>query len=396
MKILVISTLYPPHVVGGAEKAAALLAEGMVRRGHEVIVTSLHPGSEEVVEVRNGVRVYRVPMDNFYWPFGQKKKPPAFVRLAWHLREMWNPRAARRVAQILDTESPDVVHTHNICGFSLAVWLEIRRRNLRLVHTVHDYYLLCPRSNLFRNGHICHRRCLDCRLLTLNRRRLSRLPDAVVSVSRYALEEHTRRQCFKGVPATVIYNIQQETIVPDATARRQTEDDLIFGFIGRLEEEKGIETLLDATQQLTRSNWRLKIAGRGLDDYVQRLKSRFPDTRIQWLGFTDASLFYSSVDVVVIPSLWSEPLPYVCVETLHARKALICAQSGGLPEIAKLAEVAKLFPAGDKVALKNHMNDALAEPQRWKQPKATDTSKLKDFSEEVVVEKYLRAYTPRC
>ena len=75
MKILIISTLYPPHVIGGAEKAAAELAEALVRRGQEVVVVSLHPGSSEGVEDRNGVRVYRLPIDNFYWPFGRKKKP---------------------------------------------------------------------------------------------------------------------------------------------------------------------------------------------------------------------------------------------------------------------------------------------------------------------------------
>jgi len=52
----------------GAEKAACELAEALVRRDHAVVVVSLHPESNEVVEDRNGVRVYRLPLDNFYWP----------------------------------------------------------------------------------------------------------------------------------------------------------------------------------------------------------------------------------------------------------------------------------------------------------------------------------------
>jgi glycosyltransferase involved in cell wall biosynthesis len=142
MKILIISTLYPPHVMGGAEKAAAELAEALVRRGHVVVVVSLHPGSSEVVEDRNGVRVYRLPIDNFYWPFGRKRKPNPLYRLAWHVREAWNPVAARRIGKILDAETPDVVNTHNVCGFSLAAWREVKRRKVRLVHTLHDYYLM--------------------------------------------------------------------------------------------------------------------------------------------------------------------------------------------------------------------------------------------------------------
>jgi glycosyltransferase involved in cell wall biosynthesis len=167
---------------------------------------------------------------------------------------------------------------------------------------------------------------------------------------------------------------------------------LVFGFIGRVEEEKGIETLLAATRQLHQSNWRLKIAGRGLDGYVDKLAKRFPDPRIEWLGFTDAAKFYSFVDVVVIPSLWAEPLPYVCVESLHAGKGLICASSGGIPEIARLSNLVEFFPAGNANALAEKMNLALSSPQEWREHRVPDASRLGAFREEYVVEGYLREY----
>ena len=393
MKILIISSLYPPHVIGGAEKAAAQLAEALVHRGHVVVVVSLYPGSSEVVEDRNGVRVYRLPVDNFYWPFGRKKKPNWVYRLAWHIREVWNPVAARRIGSILDAETPDVVNTHNVCGFSLAAWREVKSRKVRLVHTLHDYYLMCPRCTLFDKGRNCEKRCLSCKVLTLNRRRLSQQPDSVVSVSQHALNEHLRRHYLEDLPATVIYNIQGafKSFLPQ-TRNGQLSADLVFGFIGRVEEEKGIETLLAATRQLHRSNWKLKIAGKGLDGYVDKLARRFPDSRIEWLGFTDAAKFYSSVDVVVIPSLWGEPLPYVCVESLHAGRSLICASSGGIPEIARLSHLVEFFPAGHENALAEKMNLALSSPQEWRERKVPDDSRLGAFLEEYVVERYLREY----
>ncbi|MGA7766363.1 MAG: glycosyltransferase family 4 protein [Candidatus Sulfotelmatobacter sp.] len=393
MKILIISSLYPPHVIGGAEKAAAQLAEALVHRGHVVVVVSLYPGSSEVVEDRNGVRVYRLPVDNFYWPFGRKKKPNWVCRLAWHIREVWNPVAARRIGSILDAETPDVVNTHNVCGFSLAAWREVKSRKVRLVHTLHDYYLMCPRCTLFDKGRNCEKRCLSCKVLTLNRRRLSQQPDSVVSVSQHALNEHLRRHYLEDLPATVIYNIQGafKSFLPQ-TRNGQLSADLVFGFIGRVEEEKGIETLLAATRQLHRSNWKLKIAGKGLDGYVDKLARRFPDSRIEWLGFTDAAKFYSSVDVVVIPSLWGEPLPYVCVESLHAGRSLICASSGGIPEIARLSHLVEFFPAGHENALAEKMNLALSSPQEWRERKVPDDSRLGAFLEEYVVERYLREY----
>lgn len=394
MKILIISTLYPPHVIGGAEKAAAQLAEALARRGDEVVVVSLHPRPNQVVEDRNGVRVYRLPIDNFYWPFGRDEKPNILRRLAWHIREMWNPIAAWRIGKIMDAEMPDVVNTHNICGFSLAAWREIKRRKVRLVHTLHDYYLMCPRCTLFRNGRSCEKRCLDCKILTFTKEGLSQLPDAVVSVSQHALDEHTKRHYLEGVPSTVIYNIQgcAQSPVRQTADARQFSGDLVFGFIGRVEQEKGIETLLQATKQLNQPNWKLKIAGRGLDGYVQSLRKTYADPRIEWLGFIDSSEFYSSVDAVVLPSLWAEPLPYVCVESLHAGKSLICASSGGIPEIARLSERVEFFSAGHSDALAEKMNLALSSPTEWRERKVPDTAKLSAFREEYVVQRYLREY----
>lgn len=397
MKILIISTLYPPHVVGGAEKAASELAEALVRRGHNLVVVSLYPGSNEVVEDRNGVRVYRLPIDNFYWPFGRKKKPNSLYRLAWHIREMWNIAAARRIGRILDAEMPDVVNTHSISGFSLAIWREVKRRKVRLVHTLHDYYLMCPRCTLFHQGCTCEKRCWSCKVLTFNRRQLSQLPDSVVSVSQHALNEHLRRRYLEGLPAKVIHNIQGplESPLPQTHTGEGSSRNLVFGFIGKIEEEKGIETLLSATTELQLPYWKLKIAGRGLDSYVAKLQELFPDPRIEWLGFTDATTFYRSVDVVIIPSLWAEPLPYVCVESLHVGRSLICAASGGIPEIAHLAHTVEFFPAGNTCTLAEKMNLALASAQDWRTRKVLDSSKLESFREEHVVREYLRKYAPQ-
>lgn len=395
MKILIISTLYPPYLVGGAEKAAAELAEALARCTHEVVVITLYPGSEEVIENRNGVRVYRLPVDNVYWPFGRSRKPDAISRLAWHIREMWNPRAAGRVGRILDSEKPDVVNTHNISGFSLAIWREIKSRRLHLVHTLHDYYLLCARGTLFRRGRNCEIRCLGCRALTLNRRRLAQLPDSIVSVSRYALQEHLKNNCFQNQPTSVIFNIQGGFKSPALKIQGRTcaTSDLIFGFIGKIERQKGIETLLEATRLLQSRYWRLRLAGKGSDKYVDELGRRFTDTRIEWLGFTDAEEFYASVHVVVIPSLWAEPLPYVCVESIHAGKSLICASSGGLQEIARLSEVVEFFPAGDANALAEKMNLAITSP-RFRNSSVPEKARLAPFQEQYVVAKYLEEYTP--
>jgi glycosyltransferase involved in cell wall biosynthesis len=393
VKVVLIGSMYPPYAWGGAEKAIAMLAEALVRKGHNVVVVTLHPGYLERTEERNGIRIYHLPLDNLYWPFTRETKPRPLMRIAWHLREMWNWKAARRVGRILDLEAPDVVHTHNIGGFSVAIWRAVKEREIQLVHTLHDYYLLCPRTTLYRRGKSCESRCVGCRLLTASRRAASRVPDEIVSVSRFTLDKHKSLGFFPNAGSRVIYNIQcrdLDGMRPVPTGSHA--GGLGFGFIGRIEPEKGLEVVLEATRRLIRPDWRLTIAGKGTPAYVRRLAQKYGDERIHWLGFATAAEFYPAVDVVVIPSRWNEPLPYVCVESLHEGKSLICAQVGGIPEIAQLSKVVEYCQAGNVEELARVMNRALDDQIRWKQNIPPASVALEPFTEEVVVARYLSAY----
>ncbi len=390
MHVLIINTLYPPLTVGGAERSVCLLAEALVRSGDRVSVVTLHPGSEETVEKVNGVRVYRLPMDNHYWPFGRASKPSVPARLLWHVSDSWNRRAARRVARILDQEMPEVVHTNVICGFSVAVWREAKKRNMRLVHTLRDYYLLCPRNALFRDGSICVERCMDCKAMTVNRRSASQLVDAVVSISGHVLDCHTQRGYFSESPSSVIYNIGGKGTTP--RPRNDERKSLIFGYIGRLEDEKGIQVLLEATRYLSEPNWCLRVAGVGLDGYVSALKQQFSDTRIEWLGFADAQRFYASIDVTIVSSVWQEPLSRTVIETFASGKSAICAESGGIPEIASLGKVVATYPPKDARALAAIMNRAMLNSELWRDGGFRDEGALKLFTDTSIVASYHAIY----
>jgi glycosyltransferase involved in cell wall biosynthesis len=390
MRILMINTLYPPLAVGGAEKSVCLLAEALVRSGDQVAVVSLHPEPQETVEIQNDVRVYRLPMDDRYWPFDGGKKRGKAARLWWHMGEAWNIRAAERVGRILDQERPDVVHSNNLCGFSVAVWREVKKRKIRLVHTLRDYYLLCSRSALFREGSVCIRRCTDCKALTANRRPASHLVDAVVSISEYVLNCHTQSNYFAGSPSAVIYNIGGANT--PSSPRSHREDRLIFGCIGRLEDEKGIRVVLEATQRLSVPNWRLRIAGVGLNGYVDALKQRFPDPRIEWLGFTSPQQFYASIDVTIVSSVWPEPLSRAVIETFASGKSAICAQSGGIPEIANMGRVVATYPAKDSRVLAEIMDGAMLNVDMWRSGGFRDASAGSLFNDRSIAASYRAVY----
>jgi glycosyltransferase involved in cell wall biosynthesis len=389
---MILSALYPPLIHGGAEKAAWQLAEALVAEGDDVSVISMHPGKEETTETLNGVRVYRIPMDNIYWPFGLEVKESSGKRLEWHIRDMWNAKTAARVGRILDIERPEIVNSHLIIGFSPAVWREVKKRRIRLVHTMHDYYLMCPRAIMFSGGKTCQTRCTQCKALSVTRKISSGSVDSVISVSRYVLDAHESRNYFPGVPGSVIHNVSTlpENVSP--ASADPDPDHLVFGFLGRLDEFKGVQTLLKATRLLTKDNWRLRIGGAGLEATIRALKSEFTDPRIEWLGFTNADDYFRSIHINIIPSLWADPLPYVVIESHLHGKAIIHSDSGGIPEAATLGRKTAMFPAGDVDALAALMNSALAHRSEWLHGGFRDSAALDTFSVKTIVEKYRTVY----
>ena len=166
MHVLVMNNIYPPIMAGGAELVVADLCEGLVRSGHQVTaVSTCGPEMEPYpVETREGVTVIRFFPRNVYWNFARQGQPKT-RRLMWHLRDAWNRDAARRFRAILEDAPPSVVHTHLIDGFSASVWRRARRAGIPVVHTAHDYHLLCPRAFLLdRDWKICKQPSLGCRI----------------------------------------------------------------------------------------------------------------------------------------------------------------------------------------------------------------------------------------
>src|ERR1035437_8115881 len=195
LRVVLVSNFYPPHVVGGAEIVAAQLARELVATGVDVsVVTTCGPQDGMREEVLDGVHVVRFFPRNLWWNFarfqaGDARSLPA--KLVWNLRDGWNRDAARKFGAVLDAVAPDVVHTHNLKGLSPSVWAEARRSGLPVVHTMHDYYLLCGRGTMLRrDGTPCGQRCLGCLGYRAWYKPKAALVDLLCSPSRHLLDVH--------------------------------------------------------------------------------------------------------------------------------------------------------------------------------------------------------------
>lgn len=89
MKLLTISSLYYPYVIGGAENSTRMIAEGMINFGFSSVVITIAP--EEKIEEVNGVKVYYVTKRNLYHFFPKRAQRPGPIRLLWHLIDLYNP-----------------------------------------------------------------------------------------------------------------------------------------------------------------------------------------------------------------------------------------------------------------------------------------------------------------
>ena len=364
MKILLTSTLYPtpqaPKIVGGAEIFARRFAEGLAQRGDEVEVIRAASTPGQASELCNGINVYSAPVQNIYLPFSEQKDIAS--RTIWHAIDDWQIQAPM-IAERIRAFKPDVLHSNNLSGLSTAVWRVAAKLGVPVLHTLHDYYLTCPRCSRFDKGRSCERTCTSCGILTYHRKRATHWLSAVVGVSERVLSIHTDMGMFAETPIrTVIRNASTEP--PRSPYPRPVcTTEVTFGFIGRLTEEKGIDNLMRALAMLPPDRIRMMIAGRLSDPEQQRLRTLAPEARIEFMGFVSPDEFYKQVDVVIAPSIWHDPGPLVVADAKAAGRPLLGTHFGGMPEVIVHGVTGWLTEA-DPQSLAKSMLEIAADPHK--------------------------------
>ncbi len=348
MKIVHINSLYFPFQIGGAEKSVQVLAEAQRTLGHEVSVLTTAPDGDEKQASINGVDVHYLSVRNLYRPFTDKPHT-SISKVLWHALDSYNPMMGGVIGKKLDLLKPDIAHTHTIAGLSVSAWRAAEKRSIPRVHTLRDYYLACPRSTMFRNGHNCTTPCGDCAFYASPRRRQSVKVDAVIGNSRFILDRHLKMGYFPNARIRDVIFSGQPTPVSQPRAVRFPGSRPVFGYIGQINPTKGVAMLVDTFRQLGPVA-ELRIAGRIDSDFALGLKAAAPDW-VKWLGWQSPADVYRQVDAVVIPSLWHEPLPRAAIEAAMHGAHVIGSNRGGTPEI--LAQVGgQIFDPEEPASLK--------------------------------------------
>ena len=304
-----------------------------------------------------------------------------YLRLA--SRTIWSQQTFRELRQIFQTHRPQIAHFHNTFPLiSPSAYYAAHAENVPVVQTVHNFRLCCANGQLFRDGRVCE----DClgksspwRGLVHKCYRNSRVASAGVvsmlathralgswsrAVDLYiALTEFSRRKLIEGgLPASKIA-VKPNFAYPDPCAGAGREGYALF--VGRLSQEKGLETLLSAWR-LLEGILPLKIAGGGpMAATVQEAASN--DVAIEFLGPVPLEAVYTLIGeatVLVLPSEWYECFPRVLIEAFAKGTPVIASKLGAMAEIVDDGRTGLHFKPGDAADLAAKVRLLLAEPQQ--------------------------------
>jgi glycosyltransferase involved in cell wall biosynthesis len=349
MRILIVNAAGGEEWRGGVERGIALASSLLNERGVEVRLLQSTPSSE-----RQAFEVVRVG------PTG----PGALGRRVRNRLIDFTAVSTRELDAAVVASGADVVHTHNLPGITTAVWDVARRNGIPIVHSLHDYYLLCPRASLMnRRGELCGDHVF-CRLRTA---RLGRWSDAVsilTGVSNAVLDAH------EGLFPLARREVLRNPMVAFDRERMRppTLEPLTVGYLGGLTHEKGVEELLGAVEQLrgdTRFDFRIGGHGR-LMPLVQERAAQLGNLTFDGVVRpADKRAFIDRCDLGIIPSVWAEPggPTHVLAEWLTAGRPALVSPRGGLGEVAgAVGGAIPVEPSSDAIvgALLG-----LARPERW-------------------------------
>jgi glycosyltransferase involved in cell wall biosynthesis len=234
------------------------------------------------------------------------------------------------------------------------------------VQTLHNFRLLCPAGNFFRDGIIC-KECLDHSLLQSVRHgcyRNSRGATAGIalmlafhrcldtwrtSVTRFiALTDFAKKQFIAaGFPS------QRLAVKPnfvDTDPRERVGAGEYALYVGRLVENKGLRILLDAWKNL-RAQVPLHIAGDGPDRAALEAQARemqLPGVVFRGrLSHAEVLETIKGARFLVVPSLLYEGLPMCIVESFACGTPVLCSRLGAMIEIVEDHVTGLHFSSGD-------------------------------------------------
>lgn len=344
------------------------------------------PGGEDIVAQREAALLQRAGHEVIEYRRSNKELDALnfWRKLAVPKRMVWADDAVRDLRDLIKRTKPAVAHFHNtFLMISPAAYYACRQMGVPVVQSLHNPRLLCPSANFYRNGGVCQ----DCLGKTPpwpgvvhGCYRGSRLQTALVAgmltthrllktwqqqVDAYIVFTEFYRQQFinGGLPPEKIF-VKPHFVDPDPGGRPGDPGGYAL-FLGRLDPEKGVRTLLRAWQRV--GSRLLKIRGDGqLRGEVENFMQQNPGSVevIGRLSGEDLSRLIKGACFLIWPSEgYYETFGLVAIEAFACGVPVIASKLGVLAEIVQDGRTGLHFVAGDAGDLARKIEWAFAHPQ---------------------------------
>lgn len=385
--IIINAMIFPvPAVNGGAVET---LLESFIKQANtdsefEITVVSLaDPEAERISQTYSTIRFIWLPRPKLLDCADQGitkflrtiKRDPNL----WQKNYLWQLRVKKQVQAILQEQSFDLVLVEN----AMFLMKLFEKRELAQKY---------EQKVIFHSHNLHFRQLASTQALA-----------GVITVSHF-LEENSR-SCFgRDVTMQVVYNGLDSSLFQKEVSHQKLKTlrdkwgiparSQILVFVGRILPKKGVGELIQAFERFNHPEAHLLLVGAssfGMKeetafelDVAERVQG---NSRIHATGFVphhELGNYYALADVVVLPSIWEEPLGLTMIEAQMAGRPLITTSQGGIPETSH-SETSLILDLGPNfvVDLAQAMEQVLSHPVTWEE-KAKEAQKwaLSHFNEE--------------
>lgn len=373
----VLNLTSSPHVLGGVETLLLNAVGKYDARRFDVAFCNLFSGADEVggnaeSALYNELRARKVKY--FHVPGNGWRDMPALVN---------------KLARLLRRERFDILHSHMLHA-TLIGHLAARVAGVRVRIASRQYT-----GEVFYNKGGWVRR-LDSYMM--------KTATHIVACSGSVRDTLLREEKIAREKITVVYNSIDLRAIDEAKPSSPApwdaswNDCLMLGSVGNLHPRKGHADLLRALPQVleVEPRARLVILGEGVERANLEALARelgIAD-RVLLAGFRDDTLaLIHKFNLYVHPSL-HEPFGIAIAEAMAARKAVVCAATGGIPEVVgEDGAAGVLVSPGNPAELADAIIRLLGDPEAMRRMGEHGRRRAaENFSVEVTVENYQELY----
>ncbi len=362
-KILFICPYFPPYGSGGAERTSLLHAEILIKNGYEVSIIT--PSYGDKYETNNSFEIIRFDIGKkiklgeqispriFYNPITQNKLKKKILESfnsddlkCIHVQHHFLLRGAALAAEKLDV--PLISHIRDtglFCSLGGCCLIYEKPDKIPYLKNPIKHHIWCyfrnwikfqEINNLFNFSYGFIKSFIPLTVFLNNRshlknskkiifasKNLKKIYKQTLEKKYYVILEYVYAVAKKKVNI----KIKRNYIIDEIKKKNNS----IILYTGKLSKGKGFEVLLKAFEIVSSKmrKTKLVVCGNGNENNIYKNKN------IIFLGFisqSELTYIYKTCDLVVIPSIWPEPLGWSTIDAAISKKPVVASKIGGIPE----------------------------------------------------------------